>query len=310
MKIVRSIYDLFKETIEEWSHTNGTLLAAALAYYAIFSLAPLLVTAAWIAGLAYGEAAATGMLVHEISSYVSPQVAEAAQSAIENIHQARFSGYAAATSILITVVGASILFVQLKRAINFMWGIVPQPGKGLLITLRTHFLSFAMVLVTGVLLLSAMVASTTLISLNQRLRILRPEIIGVLPDTDLGFIFAGFTLLIAIIFKTLPDAHIAWKDVWLGAVVTGVLFTLGEYLIGYYLGRINLGVYGAVSSIFLILLWVYYSMQIILFGAKFTQVYANRHGSRLKPSGRAGLVVYPRIGRKEVKQLDEGNPKL
>jgi membrane protein len=250
------------------------------------------------------------MLVHEISSYVSPQVADAIQSAIENIHQVWFSGYAAVISILITVVTASILFVQLKRAINFMWGIVPHPGKRLHITLRTHFLSFIMVLVTGVLLLTAMVVSTALVSFNQRLHLLYPAIDAVLPDGDFGLIFIGFTLLFALIFKTLPDAHIAWKDVWLGAVVTGVLFTLGEYLIGYYLGRINLGVYGAVGSIFLILLWVYYTMQIILFGAKFTQVYANRHGSRLKPSVRAGLVVYPKIGRSEVKQLDEGNPKL
>ena len=181
-----------------------------------------------------------------------------------------------------------MVFVQLKNAINMLWGIAPHPKHGLIVTLRTHFLSFLMIFVVIVLLLALMVASTLLVSLNQFLQFLPPRLVEVLPEADFGMTFIGFMILFAIIFKALPDAKTAWQDVLIGAVATSLLFTLGGFLFGVYLGNVALfSVYGATGSVILILVWVNLSMNIILFGAKLTQVLANRYGSQVIPSRRA-----------------------
>jgi len=292
MKVAKAIYYLLRDTVDGWTKANGTLLAAGLAYYAIFSLAPLLVIAVSVAGLVFSESDVTERLVQEISLAVNPRVAIAVERAIESNNFTRGSEFATVLSVLVMLIGASILFVQVKRAINLLWGIAPQPGQGLFIVIRTHFLSFVMVLAIGVLLVVFMIVSTILVSLNQFLDSLPQNIREILPEADFGLIFIGFVLLFALIFKILPDAKIAWRDVWLGAVLTSVAFTVGELLIGFFLGETSLsGVYRAAGSVLLILVWVYYSMQILLFGAKFTQVYANRYGSKVLPSKKAALVI-------------------
>ena len=212
MKITRAVYSLLKETFDGWSQTNGTLLAAALAYYAIFSLAPLLVIAVNVAGAVFGPAAVTGLLVDEISHLVSPAIATTIQGAIENIYLAPSGDLATIISLAIMLVGASIMFVQLKRAINFLWGIVPQEGKGLVITLQTHFLSFVMVLVIGLSVLAAMTLGTTLVFFNELVSAALPDLQAPLPRGDFALVFLIFTVLFAIIFKILPDARIVWKD--------------------------------------------------------------------------------------------------
>jgi membrane protein len=292
MKATKAIYYLTRDTIDGWTKANGTLLAAGLAYYAIFSLAPLLVIAVSVAGLVFRKSDVTERLVKEISIVVNPRMAIAVQRAIESNNFTRGSEFATVLSVLVMLIGASILFVQVKRAINFLWGIAPQPGQGLFIVIRTQFLSFVMVLVIGVLLVVFMVVSTILVSLNQFLNFLPQNIKEVLPEADFGLIFVGFVMLFALTFKLLPDAKIAWRDVWLGAVLTSVAFTVGELLIGFFLGETSLsGAYRAAGSVLLILVWVYYSMQILLFGAKFTQVYANRYGSKVLPSKKAALII-------------------
>jgi len=291
MRAAKALYSLLRETVDGWTKANGSLLAAGLAYYAIFSLAPLLVIAVSVAGLVFSESDVTEKLVQEIGIAVNPRLAIVVQGAIESREFTRSSALVTVLSVLVMILGASIVFVQVKKAINLLWGIAPQPGQGLFITIRTQFLSFLMVLVIGVLLVVFMVVSTILVSLNQFLDAL-PQNIEVFPQADLGLIFIGFVVLFALIFKILPDAKIAWRDVWLGAALTSVAFTLGELVIGYYLGKTSLnGVYRAVGSVFLILAWVYYSMQILLFGAKFTQVYANRYGSKVLPSNKAALII-------------------
>jgi membrane protein len=292
MKVAKAIYYLMRDTVDGWTRVNGTLLAAGLAFYAIFSLAPLLVIAVSVAGLIFGESDVTDRLVEEIGIAVNPRMASVVQQAIEINNFNKGSKFATVLGGLVMLIGASILFVQLKRAINLLWGIAPQPGQGLFITIRTQFLSFLMVLMIGVLLMVFMVVSTILVSLNQLLDALPQNIRAVLPEADLGLIFIGFVLLFALIFKMLPDAKIAWRDVWLGAALTSVAFTVGELLIGFFLGETGMsGIYRAAGSVVLILVWVYYSMQIILFGAKFTQVYANRFGSKVLPSEKAALII-------------------
>lgn len=289
----REIGSILHETLRGFTQANGSILAAGLSYYTIFSLAPLLLVAVSVTGLVFSEAAVTRALVDEVTTVVSPQAAGALQSLLEYNLQARSSGVAAGIGVLGMLVGASLMFVQLKRAINIVWGLAALPEKGVFVFMRTHFLSFLMVFVVILMLLGMMFASTLLVSLNQRFAGLNMALGGWWPDTDFGLTFVGFTVLFAIIFKMLPDACTVWRDVILGAAATSLLFTVGGFLLGFYLGHVNLyNVYGAAGSIFLIMVWIYYSMQIILFGAKLTQVIANRYGSQIIPSRIAARIIH------------------
>lgn len=287
---------MFSETAQEWGRANGSMLAAGLAYYTIFSLAPLLVIIVNIAGLILGTSAAEGMLVEQIGGVVTPQVAITIENAIKNLNNANNHGVSTLISAGITLFGASMMFVQLKRAINFLWGLAPEPGQGLFITLRTQLLSLGMVVFMGVLTLLVIGLSTMLLGAMRYLQSLAPGLEDLLPHINFGPLFLVFLGLFLITFKYLPDAHIAWKDVWLGAGITALLFTIGEFLIGAYLGMANLGsTFGAASSLVLILFWIYYSMQIILFGAKLTQKFADRFGSGIIPSSKAHRFERHRI---------------
>lgn len=290
------IFYLIKETMHGWSESRGTLLAAGIAYYALFSLAPLLAVAISIAGLFFGESAAAAELVEAIETNVNPQVAATVKFMVE--HSQRNPPFSAATwvSLAITLVIASLMFVQLKLAINHLWGIAPIPGKLHIVLLRTHLLSSLIVLLTGLLLLISMVLSTGLIFLEEHLQGFPDVYHDVLPQLSFGLTFLAFTIFFAIIYKYLPDAQICWRDVLIGAAVTSLLFTTGEFLIGKYVGMRDWGsFFGIAGSVMLILVWVFYSMQVILLGAKFTQVLANNHGKKVLPSGRAELVVRQRI---------------
>lgn len=296
-KTLLTIIDFIRDTAQDWGRANGSMLAAGLAYYTIFSLAPLLVIIVNIAGLVLGPSAAEGMLVEQIGGVVTPQVAETIENAIENLNEANHRGVSTVISAVITLVGASMMFVQLKRAINFLWGLAPEPGHGLFMTLRTQLLSFGMVIFMGVLTLLVIGLSAMLLGAMSYLESLAPGLEDFLPQLNFWPLFLVFLGLFIITFKYLPDAQIAWKDVWLGAGVTALLFTVGEFLIGAYLGMANLGsTFGAASSVVLILFWIYYSMQIILFGAKLTQKYADRFGSGIIPSQKAHRFERRRVG--------------
>ena len=292
MKIFKPIFELVKETLDGWTQANGSLMAAALAYYATFSLAPLLVITISLAGMIFGEANVTNTILYQISEFMGPEFADSVENIINSIQRNPTTDITAIISVVVMVVGASILFVQLKRAINFLWGILPIPGLGFIITIRGHLLSVAWVLLMGMLLVAVMGVGTMLILMDQYFRNLPEGLQELLPSVNYGMILVIFTIFFALLFKTLPDAHIKWKDVFLGAFVTAFLFSLGEYFIGYYLSRANLGnAFGAASSFIFILVWVYYSMQIILIGAKFTQVYANKFGAQIRPSKHTNLFI-------------------
>jgi membrane protein len=294
MKIVNAVLSLLQETIKGWQEANGSLLAAALAYYTITSLAPLLVIIVSIAGLVYDKAVVRDMLAAEMSKIVGSQGASLTLTIFESASHTRVGGLATGLSLAVMVFMASMLFVRLKQAINALWGIAPHPEKSLILRLRIQFLSILMVLLIGLLLLVSMTASTFLVFINHYLAAM-PQVevlLQRLPEADFGMVFLLFTLLFSIAFKTLPEVKIAWRDVWLGAAVTGLAFTVGEFIIGYYLARMNpSGAFGAASSVVAILIWVYYSMQIILLGAKFTQVFSNRYGSQVLPSTTAVRVI-------------------
>jgi membrane protein len=292
MRIAREIFALIKETVVGYVQAGGSMLAGALAYQTIFSLSPMLILAISISGMIFTEQAVIERLVSEVGQSVGPTAADAMARFLHASRASQNTGVATSISVVLMVVFASMLFTRLKKAINQMWGIATQPGQTYFLFLRTHLLSFVMVIVVVLLLLLFMVASTTLVSINHWLGANPTASQNSFDSSNFGLTFVGFTLLFAIIFKILPDATIAWSDVLLGAAFTSMLFTLGEYLIGYYLGRISLGsAYGATSSVILILAWVYYSMQIILFGAKFTQVVSNRYGQKVRPIEKSARVV-------------------
>lgn len=281
-------FQLLKEAFQEWQDDKASRLAAALAYYTVFSLAPLVIIAIAIAGAIFGEEAARGELVGQIESLVGAQGAQVIQTAINNANQPNTSSIASIISIAVLLFGASGVFAQLQDALNTIWGVQVDPNMGVMGFVRKRILSFGAVLGIGFLLLVSLVISAVLSAVSHYLSNFVPGIDFLWQLLDLVVSFAVITFLFALMFKFLPDVKIKWGDVWIGAIITSLLFTLGKYLLGLYLGRGSLGsTYGAAGSLVVLLAWIYYSAQILFFGAELTEVYAKKFGSQIVPDDHA-----------------------
>ncbi len=292
----KKILDFGQEVIAEWSSDKASRLAAALAYYTIFSLAPLLIIAIAVAGLFFGEAAAREAVVTQLQSLIGQQGAEAVQQMLANANRPGAGTVALIIGVATLLLGASGVFAQLKGALNTIWDVKPAPGQGIWKTVSDRLLSFGMVLGIAFLLLVSLLVSTVLSTLSGQFEQLLPGADFLWQLLDFVISLGVIALLFAIIYKVLPDVTIAWKDVWVGAGVTALLFTIGKFLIGLYLGRSSVGsTYGAAGSLVVLLVWVYYSAQIVFIGAEFTQVYARRYGSRIRPEEDA--VALPDVGK-------------
>ncbi len=294
--------ELIRETVTEWNRHNGSRLAAALAYYTVFSLAPLVVISIAIAGLVFGENAARGEVVRQVEGLIGRAGAETVQTIIQNTNEGSSNLFATLVGLITLIIGATAVFGQLQDALNLIWGVPQQPAgqqrsrwSGVLNIIRRRFISFLMMLGTGFLLLVSLLASAGLALLGNFVENLVPGF-GFLTQSLTFIISLGVvTLLLAVMYKVVPDAPVAWGDVSLGAALTALLFTLGKLVIGLYLGNSGVGSpFGAAGSIIVILIWVYYSAQILFLGAEFTQVYARRYGSH-----------YPQYGRKILTRSDE-----
>lgn len=282
MNYLKVVFALVKETAVGYGQDKGPLLAAALAYHTIFSLAPLLVIAVAVASFVFGETAVEGELVHLIEGAVGREVGIVIQNLIRNASQGSSGIFATALSTVLLFLGASGVFGQLKNALNMIWGIARGPDPGILALIKTRFLAILMVMGIGFLLLTAVATNTILAAINRRLISEGADISAALPPINFLVTFLVIALLFAIIFKTLPDATVAWKDALVGGGFTSLLFGIGQYLIGLYLSSSSVGsAYGAASSLIIILFWIYISAQILMFGAEFTQVYANKHGAKV-----------------------------
>ena len=289
---VSSFFSLLKQTVAEWQRDNVSRLAAALAYYTTFSLAPILVIAIAVASFLFEQSTVQSSIIAQIQGLLGENAAGLIEEMLSSRSQSNDGFWATLISVALLILGASGLFIQLQDALDTVWNVVPKKEnktKGMILgLLRDRLLSFGMVLAIGFLLLVSLMLSAGLSAISDSFG-------DVLIGWDTGWLilnavvsFGIITLLFALIYKVLPDVKIAWSDVWVGATITSLLFTLGKYLIGLYLGNSSVAsAYGAAGSFVVLLLWIYYSAQILLFGAEFTQVYAHRFGSEIRPDSHA-----------------------
>ena len=272
---MKRYFSLFKETFTEFNEDKAPRLGAALAYYTIFSLAPLLLIATAIAGMVFGREAAQGQIFAQLRGVLGPQAAAAVQEMVKGAAKPASGAIATVVGIVTLLFGAAGVFGQLKDALNTIWNVEPKKAGGFMTMLKDRFLSFAMVLGTGFLLLVSLVIDSGVAAAGHFLGNRLPGGEALWQSIQLVLSLAVVTVLFALIFRFLPDVHPAWRDVWFGAIFTAVLFVIGKFALGLYLGKSAVGSsYGAAGSLVVLLLWVYYSAQVLFFGAELTQVYA------------------------------------
>jgi len=295
-----NVFGLLKQTFQEWLGDKAPQLGAALAYYTVFSLAPLILVLLAIVGVTFRDdpAGTWNKITEQMSYFLDPSAVQVVQSIAQKASEPGKSTIATIIGVALAILGASGVFGQLQDALNTIWGVKAKPGGGIWGFLRNRFLSFAMVAGVCFLLLVSLTLESLLKAFSHYVQSVLPGGIVVALAVYLIFDFAVVVLLFAMIFKFLPDVEIQWRDVWIGAVITTILFGIGKWLLGFYLGSGAAGsAYGAASSLITLLLWVYYSSQILLFGAEFTQVYAARAGRAFKPTEYAVLVETKEVER-------------
>jgi membrane protein len=280
---LKGMWMLIKDTFVRWIDDNPFQLGAALAYYTLFSMAPLLLMAIAVAGLVFSREASHTQIIGVTEDLVGVQSARAIQAIIESAGQRPDSGFfATAVGTILLLLGAAGVVGQLHDSLNAIWRVAPKTGRGIRGFLQDRLVSYSMVLSVAFLLLVSLVISAVLTAITGIVDDFLPIDAATAHILDLVFSFAFITLLFAVIYKFVPDVRIAWRDVWIGAAVTSLLFSVGKYLIGFYLGHSAVtSIYGAAGSLVTLLLWVYYSSLMFFFGAELTQVYATRYGSRV-----------------------------
>ena len=290
MNIKNFIY-LLKISFKSWKDDKVPQLSAALAYYTLFSLAPLLIIILAIIGFFFGAEAAQGQLSQQIQGTIGKDASQMVEEMIKNSSNKRSNIVATIIGVVTLILGASGVFGQLQDSLNIIWNVKPKPKQSILYMVKTRFLSFSLVLSLGFLLLVSLVISAGISALGAALKDIFPLPIPLVELINSIISIGIITLLFAIIFKFLPNVRITWKDVFIGALMTGILFTLGKYGLGLYLGRSSAtSTYGAAGSLIIILLWAYYSSQILFFGAEFTKSYATKFGSCINPDKHAIAV--------------------
>jgi membrane protein len=284
---VANSYSLLKQTFSEWLEDKVPQLGAALAYYTVFSLAPLVLLLLAIVGFLFHNdpAGAWRKMTEQMSYFLDKSAVDIVQDIAQKASQPNKGVAATSIGILLALFGASGVFGQLQDALNTIWGVKAKPGAGITGFIRSRFLSFAMVAGVCFLLLVSLVLESVLKSFSHYVQAMFPEGIVIALVVYSIFDLGVVVLLFASIFKFLPDVKIQWRDVWIGALMTAIFFAVGKWALGLYLGSgAAASAYGAASSLITLLLWIYYSSQILLFGAEFTQVYAARAGRALVPA--------------------------
>jgi membrane protein len=285
---VKVIWKLLSATFTKWTEDHAQRLGAALAFYTVFSLAPILLIVIAMAGLVFGQEAAEGQIIGQIQDLVGDDSAKAIQGMLAYARRPSTSLIATGVALVTLLFGATSVFAQVQDALNVIWGVETKSGRGIIQIIKDRFISFVAVLGSGFLLLVSLVLSAALAAVGHTVESVLPAPELILQAINFLLSFVVITLLFAMIYKLIPDVLNNWQDVWVGAGMTSLLFTIGKSLIGLYLGKSEVGLaYGAAGSLIVVLLWVYYASQIFLFGAEFTAVYAAFRGSQLKPTPNA-----------------------
>jgi len=283
MARLKRYFGLLKATFKSWSEHKAPRLGAALAFYTIFAIAPLFVIVLAIVSFFFGEVAAREQLFTELRQLVGEEGGRALESVVVAGKDSGLATRATIIAVGTLFIGATGVFVQLQDSLNTVWNLRGKSGRPIRRFVRIRLVSFAMVLAIGFLLLVSLVISAALVALGKYLNEWIPGQEVFWQVVNFVISIGVVTLLFAMIFKIMPDAHIAWHDVWIGALLTAVLFAFGKWLLGLYLGRSSVAsVYGAAGSLVVILMWVYYSAQILLFGAEFTRLYAIECGAKVR----------------------------
>ena len=281
---MKTIWLLLKDIVVAWNEDRAPRLAAALAFYTMFTLAPMLIVADAIAGRVFGQQATRDQIIAQIEGLIGVESARAIQDFLEQISASTMPATAPIIAVGTLLLGIWWVFGELQDALNTIWKVVPKPGRKLLEVLWARLVSYSLMLGVGFLLLVSLVLSAALAAFGDALVGLLPTFAAPLRVLASAISFGVITLLFAMIYKIVPDGIIAWGDVWIGAAVTALLYTIGKALISIYLGRSSYASsYGGAGSLVVILIYVYYSAQILFLGAEFTRVYAHRYGSRIVP---------------------------
>lgn len=283
ISLAQELWILLKETYIQWSEDKASHLGAALAFYTIFSLAPILIIVVAVVGFVLGKESVQIYLLAELTKVLGETNATYVMTTIQSSYQAGSGLHATIIALVIMLVGSTTVCVMLQDALNTMWG-VDTSSSGFLHYIKNRALSFLVILLVGFFLFLSMILSSLISTVNLFLSnyVHIPFILFALSDNIVSLILLA--ILFALLFKVLPDVKISWRDVWVGGTITALLFTLGKFLLGIYLARSTISsAYGAAGSLVALLLWVYYSAQIIFMGAEFTQVYARKYGAEIIP---------------------------
>lgn len=289
---LKQVFDLFKSAIQGFSDDKITKLSAALAYYTIFSMGPLLLVIISLCGLIFSREAVEGKVYQMLVNFVGSDTAIQLQDMIKNVAVGNQSYIAISIGIVMLLLGATSVFAEIQDSINTIWGLKAKPRKNWIHFIKNRFLSFSVIVSLGFLLLVSLSISTLVESVDERLQAYFPDItLVVFYLINLLLTIIISTLIFATIFKVLPDAKITWKDIFAGSLVTAILFLLGKFAISFYISRTDIGsTFGAAGSLVVFLVWTYYSSIILYFGAEFTKSYAHYFGSKIHPSDYAVKV--------------------
>jgi membrane protein len=306
----KRLVDITKKTFTAWNKADPFRQSAVIAYYAIFSIPALLVIIIACAGLAFGREAVTGQISSQINAAMGQETADQVEEIIAKASDKKDSILATIISIITLILGATAVFAQLQISLNQIWEVKVTAKKMWLKNLKDRLFSFGLILSIGFLLLISLLLTAALSAFGEWIKAHLPDVmLYVFYLVNFLFSFGVITVLFALMFKILPDAAIRWKDVWIGAMVTSLLFILGKFALGIYFGKAEPGsAYGAAGSIILLMLWVSYSCMIVFFGAEFTKQYAVQYGAKIQPKRGAELIL-PDEKEQEVKEKREAVEK-
>ena len=300
MKRTRAVFTLLKNTTIAFLDDNAFKLSASLSYYTVFALGPLLIIVISLSAIVYGKDVVEGRIYEQLQNLIGSDAALQIQNILSNAQQTHASTLGAIIGFVVLFIGATGVFTEIQGSINFIWSVRAKPKKSWLKYLLNRLISFSLVVGLGFVLLVSLIINALLNLLSETLTKKFPHFpVGLFNLANSLIILIVITCLFAVIYKVLPDAIIAWKDAWIGSIFTAAFFLVGKFLIGYYLGKSNLGVtYGAAASVIILLVWVYYSSVILYFGAEFTKIYALHSGEGIRPKQTAVFII-----KREMKEI-------